>query len=65
MLRGERHQGSLELGGKAPAIVMGDADLDLAVRAIRASRIINTARCATAPNGCMFTSLWPRSSSRR
>jgi lactaldehyde dehydrogenase/glycolaldehyde dehydrogenase len=33
---------SLELGGKAPAIVMGDADIDLAVRAIRASRIINT-----------------------
>lgn len=33
---------SLELGGKAPAIVMGDADLDLAVRAIHASRVINT-----------------------
>jgi len=33
---------SLELGGKAPAIVMGDADLGLAVNAIRASRIINT-----------------------
>ena len=33
---------SLELGGKAPAIVMGDADIDLAVRAIRASRIITT-----------------------
>src|SRR5664280_1990151 len=33
---------SLELGGKAPDIVMGDADIDLAVRAIRASRIINT-----------------------
>jgi lactaldehyde dehydrogenase/glycolaldehyde dehydrogenase len=33
---------SLELGGKAPAIVMADADLDLAVRSIRASRIINT-----------------------
>ncbi|OAM96200.1 lactaldehyde dehydrogenase / glycolaldehyde dehydrogenase [Pelosinus fermentans] len=33
---------SLELGGKAPAIVMADADLDLAVKAICASRIINT-----------------------
>jgi len=33
---------SLELGGKAPAIVMADADLDLAVRSIRASRIINS-----------------------
>ncbi len=33
---------SLELGGKAPAIVMDDADLDLAVKAIKDSRIINT-----------------------
>lgn len=33
---------NLELGGKAPAIVLADADLDLAVRAIRDSRIINT-----------------------
>lgn len=33
---------NLELGGKAPAIVLDDADLDLAVRAIRSSRIINT-----------------------
>jgi lactaldehyde dehydrogenase/glycolaldehyde dehydrogenase len=33
---------SLELGGKAPAIVMADADLELAVKAIHASRIINT-----------------------
>jgi lactaldehyde dehydrogenase/glycolaldehyde dehydrogenase len=33
---------SLELGGKAPAIVMPDADMDLAVKAIRDSRIINT-----------------------
>jgi len=33
---------SLELGGKAPAIVMADADIDLAVRAICASRIINS-----------------------
>jgi lactaldehyde dehydrogenase / glycolaldehyde dehydrogenase len=33
---------SLELGGKAPAIVMADADLDLAVSAIRDSRVINT-----------------------
>jgi lactaldehyde dehydrogenase/glycolaldehyde dehydrogenase len=33
---------SLELGGKAPAIVMADADIDLAVRAIYSSRVINT-----------------------
>lgn len=31
---------SLELGGKAPAIVCADADLDLAVKAIVASRVI-------------------------
>jgi lactaldehyde dehydrogenase / glycolaldehyde dehydrogenase len=33
---------SLELGGKAPAIVMNDADIDLAVRSIVDSRVINT-----------------------
>jgi lactaldehyde dehydrogenase / glycolaldehyde dehydrogenase len=33
---------NLELGGKAPAIVMADADLDLAVKAVTASRIINS-----------------------
>lgn len=33
---------SLELGGKAPAIVLKDADLDLAAKAITASRIGNT-----------------------
>ncbi|MBX9976590.1 aldehyde dehydrogenase [Cytobacillus firmus] len=33
---------SLELGGKAPAIVMDDADIELAVNSIIASRIINS-----------------------
>ncbi|WP_312240667.1 aldehyde dehydrogenase [Pantoea sp.] len=33
---------SLELGGKAPAIVMDDADLALAVKAIVSSRVNNT-----------------------
>jgi lactaldehyde dehydrogenase/glycolaldehyde dehydrogenase len=33
---------NLELGGKAPAIVMGDADIDLAVKAVADSRVINT-----------------------
>ncbi len=33
---------NLELGGKAPAIVMADADIDLAVKAIKDSRIINS-----------------------
>lgn len=33
---------SLELGGKAPALVLKDADLDLAVKSIVASRVGNT-----------------------
>ena len=33
---------NLELGGKAPAIVMADADIALAVGAITASRVINS-----------------------
>jgi len=33
---------NLELGGKAPAIVMADADLDLAARAVVDSRVINS-----------------------
>lgn len=32
----------LELGGKAPALVLADADLDLAVRAVKASRVLNS-----------------------
>lgn len=32
---------SLELGGKAPTIIMNDADLDLAVESVLQSRIIN------------------------
>ena len=42
---------SLELGGKAPAIVMEDADIDLAVKSIIASRVINTGQvCNCAGN---------------
>jgi lactaldehyde dehydrogenase/glycolaldehyde dehydrogenase len=49
---------SLELGGKAPAIVMGDAEIDLAVRAIRASRIINTGQvCNCAERVYVHTSV--------
>jgi lactaldehyde dehydrogenase / glycolaldehyde dehydrogenase len=33
---------SLELGGKGPVIVLKDADIDLAVRSVHASRIHNT-----------------------
>ena len=57
---------SLELGGKAPAIVMSDADIDLAVTARSAPRASSIpARCATAPSGSMCTSRSPRSSSTR
>ena len=33
---------NLELGGKAPVLVMADADIDLAVNAVKASRVINS-----------------------
>lgn len=33
---------NLELGGKAPAIVLADADIDLAARSIHQSRVVNT-----------------------
>jgi lactaldehyde dehydrogenase/glycolaldehyde dehydrogenase len=33
---------NLELGGKAPAIVTADADLEIAIEAVKASRIINS-----------------------
>ncbi len=33
---------NLELGGKAPVLVMSDADIDLAVKAVTASRVINS-----------------------
>jgi lactaldehyde dehydrogenase/glycolaldehyde dehydrogenase len=33
---------NLELGGKAPALVMADADIDLAVQAVKSSRVINS-----------------------
>jgi lactaldehyde dehydrogenase/glycolaldehyde dehydrogenase len=33
---------NLELGGKAPAIIMADAELDLAVNAVKNSRVINS-----------------------
>ena len=36
------HKLLVELGGKAPAIVMADADMGLAVEAVKASRVINS-----------------------
>lgn len=40
---------NLELGGKAPAIVLKDADLDLAARAIHESRIANSGQLCNCP----------------
>ena len=40
---------NLELGGKAPAIVLNDADLDVAVKAIHESRIANTGQLCNCP----------------
>jgi len=39
---------ALELGGKAPAIVLGDADLDVAVPAILAARHTNSGQVCTS-----------------
>ncbi len=39
---------SLELGGSAPAIIMPDADLELAARAIKSSRLLNTGQVCGA-----------------
>ncbi len=33
---------NLELGGKAPALVLGDADLDMAATAVKNSRVLNS-----------------------
>ena len=40
---------SLELGGKAPSVVMDDADLDLAVASIVAARLKNAGQVCNAP----------------
>ena len=40
---------NLELGGKAPAIVIRDADLDQAAKLIKASRTLNTGQVCNAP----------------
>src|SRR5205807_1960967 len=45
---------NLELGGKAPAIVVADADLPLAVNAIKASRIINGGKVGNRGAGSYF-----------
>ena len=40
---------NLELGGKAPAIVVADADIDLAVKSIRAGRVLNSGQVCNSP----------------
>ncbi len=39
---------NLELGGKAPAIVLADADLDIAIKSIVASRLLNSGQVCNA-----------------
>ncbi|MEZ3500383.1 aldehyde dehydrogenase [Pantoea sp. KPR_PJ] len=52
---------SLELGGKAPAIVMEDADIDLAVKAIVSSRVINSGQvCNCAERVYVQESIYDR-----
>ncbi|NUU66477.1 aldehyde dehydrogenase [Enterobacteriaceae bacterium BIT-l23] len=51
----------LELGGKAPAIVMDDADLELAVKAIADSRVINSGQvCNCAERVYVQKGIYPR-----
>ncbi|SLN66506.1 aldehyde dehydrogenase [Oceanibacterium hippocampi] len=40
---------NLELGGKAPAIVMADADIDLAVQSIKGGRLLNAGQACNCP----------------
>lgn len=50
---------SLELGGKAPAIVCKDADINLAVQAIKASRICNNGQvCNCAERAYVHSSVY-------
>lgn len=50
---------SLELGGKAPAIVCKDADINLAVEAIKASRICNNGQvCNCAERAYVHSSVY-------
>lgn len=50
---------SLELGGKAPAIVCKDADINLAVEAIKASRICNNGQvCNCAERAYVHSSIY-------
>ena len=39
---------TLELGGKAPAIVLDDADLELTANALFSSRVLNTGQVCNA-----------------
>ena len=45
---------SLELGGKAPGIVMPDADLDLAVKSIMLRVLLIQDRYVIAVSACMY-----------
>ncbi len=45
----------LELGGKAPAIVMDDADLELAVTPLLIHASLIVGKCVTVQNVFMYT----------
>jgi lactaldehyde dehydrogenase/glycolaldehyde dehydrogenase len=49
---------NLELGGKAPAIVMADCDLDLAVRAVRDSRLTNNGQVCNCAERIYVQGRW-------
>jgi len=46
---------SLELGGKSPAIVFSDADLDLAIAGTAAAIFTIRANAARRDHACLFT----------
>ena len=55
----------LELGGKAPAVVFADADIEAAAEGIAAAGTFNAGRTAPPPPACWSRPRWPRSSPMR
>src|SRR6202030_1943869 len=45
---GNLKKGSLELGGKSPAIIFPDADMDIAIKGTSAAIFSNMGQCCTA-----------------
>ena len=57
-MRPRRWHVSLELGGKAPAVVFDGADLDKAVAEIKRGSLARTVRCAPASAGATAESIY-------